>query len=106
MIFLAVTSQTWFITVLGFGLVLVLLCVFVYIMKLLGYIMQPRQKAVPATKADDQTKAAIATTIAMAQENDDMVAVAYALHLYYNAHDVEPPHITVSPHHSMWNNNL
>ena len=103
MTLLAVTSQTWLVTGLGFGLVLVLLFVFVYIMKFLGWIMQLGSKpekaatavAVPADNAP------VAST-----EDDDLAAVSYALHLYYHAHDAEPAHITVHPHHTMWNNNL
>ena len=40
-----ITAQTWFITGLGFGMVVALLALFVYVMKLLGWIMQPRVKA-------------------------------------------------------------
>ena len=40
-----ITAQTWFITGLGFGMVVLLLFVFVYVMKFMGWIMQPRVKA-------------------------------------------------------------
>jgi len=105
---LAVTSQTWLVTGLGFGLVLLLLFVFVYIMKLIGWIMQPRVKAVdkPAEehheavvhteKAEDLTLTANATA-----------AIAMALHLYYNGlHDEEPTKVTVLPHRTQWNNKM
>lgn len=106
MILLAVTSHTWLVTCMGFGLVLVLLFVFVYIMKLLGFIMQPREKKVkPAAKADEQTQAAIAATIAMNSDEADMAAVAMTLNLYYGVHDIEPAQITIRPHHSMWKYN-
>lgn len=106
MILLAITSQTWLVTGLGFGLVLVLLYVFVYIMKLLGFIMQPKEKkAQPAAKADDATKAAIATTIALNSDEADMAAIAMTLNLYYGVHDIEPAQLTIRPHHSMWKYN-
>ena len=34
-----ITAQTWFITGLGFGMVVALLALFVYVMELLGWIM-------------------------------------------------------------------
>lgn len=109
MILLTVTSQTWLVTGLGFGLVLVLLFVFVYIMKLLGFIMQPREKkaAQPqkADNADEETKAAIATTLAMNNEEADIAAIAMTLNLYYGVHDIEPAQITIRPHQSMWKYN-
>lgn len=103
MILLTVTSQTWLVTGLGFGLVLVLLFVFVYIMKLLGFIMQPREKK--AANADEETEAAIATTLAMNNEEADIAAIAMTLNLYYGVHDIEPAQITIRPHQSMWKYN-
>ena len=52
MTLLAITSQTWIITGLGFGMVVALLGVFVFLMKLLGYIMQPHTSAgrIPSDK--------------------------------------------------------
>lgn len=109
MILLTVTSQTWLVTGLGFGLVVALLFVFVYIMKLLGFIMQPREKkaAKPqlATSADDETKAAIATTLAMNSEDTDIAAVVMTLNLYYGIHDIDPAHLTIHPHQTMWKYN-
>ena len=100
MVFLAVTSQTWLVTCLGFGLVLTLLFVFVYVMKGLGWIMQPRTKAVkPSGKPDDTNN----TTTAPSAPQGDEAAVAYALHLYYNSlHDIDSPRLTVRNHVTAW----
>jgi Na+-transporting methylmalonyl-CoA/oxaloacetate decarboxylase gamma subunit len=101
MVFLAVTSQTWLVTCLGFALVLVLLFVFVYIMKGLGWIMQAQTKTTkPSDKpADVNNKPMTATQAA----SGDEAAVAYALHLYYNSlHDMESPRLTVRNHATAW----
>ncbi|MCQ2346054.1 MAG: OadG family protein [Paludibacteraceae bacterium] len=107
MMLLAVTTETWVVTGLGFGMVLVLLFVFVYIMKGLGAIMN---RATAGTKkaetkvADDATKAAIATTLALDKDSEEMAAVAMALDMYYNSlHDVQVPQITIRHHETMWN---
>ena len=97
MILLEVTSQTWYITGIGFGMVLVLLFLFVYVMKLLGVIMQPKKKNVEQPKAeekqvpqtaDDATKAAIAFTLQQ---------------YYYGVHDLVETHLTVKHHVTAWN---
>ena len=95
MMLLAVTTETWVVTGLGFGMVLVLLFVFVYIMKGLGAIMN---RATAGTKkaetkvADDATKAAIATTLALDKDSEEMAAVAMALDMYQ----------TLPPGRSFW----
>ena len=98
MVLLDVTSQTWFITGVGFGMVLLLLFAFVYIMKFMGWIMQPRTKAAteqnkpqtasPAQDADEATKAAIAYTLQQ---------------YYYGVHDPVETHLTVKHHVTAWN---
>ena len=98
MILLDVTSQTWFITGMGFGMVLLLLFVFVYIMKFMGWIMQPRKQTAPeqpkapetsnAQTADDATQAAIAFTLQQ---------------YYYGVHDPVETHLTVKHHTTAWN---
>ena len=129
MILLAVTSQTWLVTGLGFALVLMLLFVFVYIMKGLGLIMnsvssspksdKPAEKKVYATDADGATRAAIAMTLALnneddmaaiamtlalAQDDDEMAAVAYSLHQFYGrGHDISCPQLTLVSRPTAWN---
>lgn len=104
-----ITAQTWFITGLGFGMVVLLLFVFVYIMKLMGWIMQPRVKA---KKVETTAKETVTYT---KSKNDDSItltadstaAIALALHLYYNGvHDEEDTKITIQPHRTQWNNKM
>jgi len=120
---LAITSQTWLVTFLGFGIVLILLCAFVFLMQGLGAIMQwLENKALqPATcnlqpaksatcnlqsgQPDAATTAAIAKTLELAGEDTDMAAVAMALNLYYGVHDIEAPKLTILGHSTQWNSN-
>lgn len=101
MILLAVTGQTWLVTFLGFGIVVLLLTIFVFIMKGLGSIMQSLEKkpaVQPAAPAVEPVQAQPAAASA-----DDTIAVAYALHLFYGLHDADSPRLTLHPHHSTWN---
>ena len=115
MVLLAVTADTWIVTGLGFGIVLVLLFCLVYILQFFGWTMQkieaPRATKEPkATKAvksaeptDEGTKAAIAMAISEAH-NDDLVAVAYALYLAQNKkHDIPTAMISLHKHDTAWN---
>ena len=104
MTFVAVTSQTWMVTLLGFGMVLLLLICFVFIMTLMGAIMRRAEKAPAAVTAEPAAKPQKENVAAAPKEAaDDMAAVAYALHLYYNSlHDVEQPHLTFRAHASSW----
>ena len=100
MMFLAITTDTWIVTGLGFGIVVVLLFCFIYIMKFMGYIMQkvsaPAKTANPVADIKPQDKITTA-------DADDMAALAYALHLYYNSlHDEDSPRLTVKNHHTAW----
>jgi len=120
---LAVTAETWIVTGLGFGIVLVLLVCLIYILKLFGFIMQKvsapkapkaeKKAAAPAKKAevkvspvptDEGTMAAIAMALSEASD-DDKVAIAYALHLFYgHAHDLNQTTLTMVGKPSAWNN--
>lgn len=100
MALLVIDASTWTIAGLGFAIVLVVLFIFIYVMKGLGWIMQSHKKSqpntFPAKKANPIVKG-----------NNDMVAVAVALNLYFNAlHDEEPTHITLTPHHTQWNEKM
>ena len=104
-----ITAKTWFITGLGFGMVVLLLLVFVYVMKLLGWIMQPRvqaKKVQPTTtETVTHTKSTLSDTITLTA--DSTAAIALALHLYYNGvHDEEDTKITIQPHRTQWNNKM
>lgn len=107
-------SFIWTVTILGFFLVLILLFVFVYIMKGLGWIMRDRSKDVKpaATKAKQEVKgsdndmAAVATALYLSQSDADAAAVAFALHLYYGVHDMQMPRLTVQSHKTAWNDKV
>ena len=82
-----ITAQTWFITGLGFGMVVLLLFAFVYVMKLMGWIMQPRVKAKKVeNKAAEQTVTHTHSKLddSITLTADSTAAIALALHLYYN----------------------
>jgi len=118
MILLAITADTWIVTGLGFGIVLLLLLCLVYILRLFGWIMQkataPRtpkaEKPAPAPQApvksaeptDEGTKVAIAMALAQAY-NNDLAAVAYALYLAHSKHDIPTAVISLRKHETAWN---
>jgi len=119
-------STIWLVTGLGFAIVLILLCAFVFLMQGLGAIMQrleaknlqpatcnlqPAKPVQPAklAKASDLTDndmAAIAMALHLNEEDGDMAAVAYALHLYYGVHDMNMPRLTLTGHATAWNNKV
>ena len=121
MVLLAITADTWIVTGLGFGIVLLLLFFLVYILMFFGWIMQkataPRapkapkpEKRAEAPKAvksaeptDEGTKAAIAMAIAQAGD-EDIAAIAYALYLAQNKkHDIPTAMISLHQHETAWN---
>ena len=119
MVLFAVTADTWIVTGLGFGIVLVLLFCLVYVLQFFGWIMQkataPRapkaEKPAPAPKAsatsaeptDEGTKAAIAMSLAQAGD-EDIAAIAYALYLACDAkHDIPTAMISLKQHETAWN---
>ena len=119
MVLLAVTADTWIVTGLGFGIVLVLLFCLVYVLQFFGWIMQkataPRapkaEQPAPAPKAsvtsaeptDEGTKAAIAMSLAQAGD-EDIAAIAYALYLACDAkHDIPTAMISLKQHETAWN---
>ena len=95
MTLLAVTADTWIVTGLGFGIVLVLLFCLVFILMLFGWIMQKMAapKAAPqAPKATDKT------------ESDVMAAIAMALYLSdASKHDTPTSMITFDKRDTAWN---
>ena len=118
---LAITTDTWIITGLGFGIVLLLLFFLVYVLRLFGFIMQkataPREPKpekpaeekktqsvkVSASNPSEDEKAAIAMAIAQAGD-EDIAAVAYALYLAQNnRHDIPTAMISLRKHETAWN---
>jgi Na+-transporting methylmalonyl-CoA/oxaloacetate decarboxylase gamma subunit len=119
-------GDTWVVTGLGFGIVVVLLICLVFILQAFGWTMQrmTAPKAPKAPEAPNQTpktestqkaaqkaqtapsepeKAAIAMAIA-ASDSDEIAAVAYALHLAHNSrHDLPTAMISLHPHETAWN---
>ena len=119
MILLAVTADTWIVTGLGFGIVLVLLFCLVYVLQFFGWIMQkataprapkaeqpapaPKASATSAEPTDEGTKAAIAMSLAQAGD-EDIAAIAYALYLACDAkHDIPTAMISLKQHETAWN---
>lgn len=117
MVLLAVTADTWIVTGLGFGIVLVLLFCLVYILQFFGWTMQkieapkapkpekPAEKASAksAEPTDEGTKAAIAMALTKAGD-EDIAAIAYALYLAQNKkHDLPTPMISLRKHETAWN---
>lgn len=120
-------GDTWAVTGIGFGIVLVLLFSLVFIMMGLGKVMQmiTAPKAPQAPKAeqpktetakeekkrtvvsseptDEGTKAAIAMALAQA-DNNDLAAVAYALYLSrHSNHDIPTAMISLKQRETAWN---
>ena len=119
MILLAVTAETWIVTGLGFGIVLVLLFCLVYILQAFGWIMTSAEKGFSCCKKEEakantkaeparqepssEEKAAIAMAISEAN-NDDLAAVAYALYLAQDKkHDIPTAMISLHKHETAWN---
>ena len=119
MVLLAVTADTWIVTGLGFGIVLVLLFCLVYVLQFFGWIMQkataprapkaeqpapaPMASASSAEPTDEGTKAAIAMSLAQAGD-EDIAAIAYALYLARDAkHDIPTAMISLKQHETAWN---
>ena len=105
-----ITGQTWYITLIGVGMVLLLLFVFIYVMKLMGKIMRPRVKAVKKEVTnEEQTESVVhkQREDRIVLTGDATAAIALALHLYYNGvHDEEDTKITIQPHRTQWNNKM
>lgn len=99
-------GHIWLVTGVGFGMVFVLLVVLIFILKLLGVVMNS-STGKPAKNAEAPKAAAAAAPKASASEDDDMAAVAMALHLYFGGvHDEEPTEITlknIERRYSPWN---
>ena len=119
MVLLAITADTWIVTGLGFGIVLVLLFCLVYVLQFFGWIMQkataprapkaeqpapaPKASATSAEPTDEGTKAAIAMSLAQAGD-EDIAAIAYALYLACDAkHDIPTAMISLKQHETAWN---
>ena len=117
---LQITSDTWIVTGLGFGIVLVLLFCLVFIVQGFGWVMQkatmpkapkapkeekpaPKVSAPSAEPTEEGTKAAIAMSLAQAGD-EDIAAIAYALYLARDVkHDIPTAMISLHKHETAWN---
>ncbi len=109
---LLVNGQTWLVTGVGFGMVILLLIVLIFILKGLGAVVS-NITAPKAPKAAAKAAPAVqAPAVKADKESDEMpvAAIAMALHLYFNGvHDEEPTQITiknVERRYSPWNSKL
>ena len=85
------------ITGFGFSMVFVVLVLLIFIVKLFGVIFVQKPKAQPVVAAA-QPAAEVG--------EEDMVAIAYALHTFYNMHDEESDVLTIRHEdatYSPWN---
>jgi len=108
MILLAVTADTWIVTGLGFGIVLVLLFCLVFILQGFGWIMQKATMPKASTKPQStpSTPSIPSTPISEnTASNDDHVAVAYALYLASRdgKHDQPTAMISLNQRDTAWN---
>ena len=100
----AITSQTWIVTGLGFGIVLVLLFCLVYIMKLFGWIMQKVEKGSAKAKNNAQGPTSDKKAAKTASDEADMAAIAMALYLNEaGKHDPNISVINLKHHDTAWN---
>ena len=91
-------------------MVIALLVVLIFILKLLGSVISGAVKApkADAPKAASAPAAQTAPAAASASADDDLAAIAMALHLYFNGvHDVEPTEIHIKrTERSGWSSKL
>ena len=115
MILLANWSHVWMVTGLGFLMVIALLVVLIFILKLLGTVISgavkaPAKASAPKASAPKASAPAAVSAAPKAQTgaDDDLAAIAMALHLYFNGvHDVEPTEIHIKRvERSGWNSKL
>jgi len=115
MTLLAITSDTWIVTGLGFGIVLLLLFFLIYVMKFFGWTMQKIQ-APKAAKEEkkEEPKEEKKTVIPEAPEpqpaptpspEDDTAAIAMALYLASRntKHDAPTGMIAEQARETAWN---
>ena len=120
MVLLAITADTWIVTGLGFGIVLLLLFCLVFILNFFGWSMQKivapkepkaeKESIVDSRKSKDATgapsdaeKAAIAMALYKAHNDDEIAAVAYALYLAHSEHDIPNSVLNLKRRATAWN---
>ena len=116
MVLLAVTTDTWIVTGLGFGIVLLLLFFLIYVMKFFGWTMQK----IEASKAPKEEKPALSTPSQPSTPRpssepsvekpapspaDDTAAIAMALYLASRNTNHDAPTSMIKPQarETAWN---
>ena len=112
MVLLAVTADTWIVTGLGFGIVLLLLFFLVFVLQGFGWVMQ-KATAPKAPKAEKKEETAPSAPSvqeapkakAPASPADDTAAIAMALYLASRnvKHDLPTSMISLHKHETAWN---
>jgi Na+-transporting methylmalonyl-CoA/oxaloacetate decarboxylase gamma subunit len=110
---LAVTSATWIVTGLGFGIVLALLFCLVFILQGFGWIMQkatapkapkPEKPSPESQPTQQNIVSAPAKPAPTPSPDDDTAAIAYALFLAREIkHDAPTGMIAVQARETAWN---
>ena len=112
MVLLAVTADTWIVTGLGFGIVLLLLFFLVFVLQGFGWVMQ-KATAPKVSKAEKKEETAPSAPSvqeapkakAPASPADDTAAIAMALYLASRnvKHDHPTSMISLHKHETAWN---
>ena len=106
---LEITSATWIVTGLGFGIVLVLLFCLVFILQFFGWVMQKATAPkTPKEEKREEKQSPITnyqSPISDSKESDDAAAVAYALYLATQdvQHDAPTAMISLKQRETVWN---
>lgn len=99
-------AEAWTITGVGIGIVFVILILLVFILDIFDKVVAKTGKKEDAKPVDAKPVAQqfVASTAPAATTDLDMVAVATAIHLYYNeAHDEESGVLTIKHDaNSLW----
>ena len=114
MVLLAVTSDTWIVTGLGFGIVLALLFCLVFILMFFGWTMQkievPKKPKAQKTSPEGGPHIVENPQMKPARKNQEpaadaeLAAVAYALYLAQEVkHDIPTAMIAIRKHETSWN---
>ena len=112
MVLLAVTADTWIVTGLGFGIVLLLLFFLVFVLQGFGWVMQKAiAPKVPKAEKKEETAPSAPSVQeapkakAPASPADDTAAIAMALYLASRnvKHDLPTSMISLHKHETAWN---
>ena len=109
MILLQITSDTWIVTGLGFGIVLMLLFCLVFILQGFGWIMQKATATPKASKEErrEENPSSISNLQSSISDSveSDAAAIAYALYLATQnvQHDAPTSMISLKQRETVWN---